>query len=149
MLSISLCLSSLHALILYTLAHHTPSSCCAIHPCHLILSALHPVCCCIFTAYCFLPCSLFMIVSPCTLVTSWTHFPSLILPHAPHVIAIAIMQIYTCCFFCHAFFSIYTCPVSATHFSDVCHSSHAFYLLYASYPFTYFSIIFLFLCLSP
>ena len=76
LLTIHLCLSSLHAF------HSIPPCpscslnylCCAIHPCHFTLSALDPVCCCILTA------SLF---SPCTLITAWTHFPSLMLPHAP------------------------------------------------------------------
>ena len=31
-------------------------------------------------------------------------------------------------------FTYATCPVYATHFTNVCHSSHTFYLLHASYP---------------
>ena len=126
-------------LILYTLVHHAPSTCCAIHPCHFILSALDPVCCCILTASLFS--ALFFDDDSHSIHTchSTDTFP---IPRAPHRIAVHIIScrfILVASVFMFSFqFTYATCPISATHFGNVCHSSHTFYLLHASYPFTHF-----------
>ena len=150
LLSISLCLSSLHA---FDSTHPYLSCslnyliCCAIHPCHFILSALDPVCCCILTASLFS--ALFFIHDRLSMHTchSMDTFP---ISHASPSHSSCLIHIISCrfmlvaSFFMPSFqFTYATCPIYATHFRNVCHSSNAFYLLHASYPFTQFSIIFL------
>ena len=95
-LTIRLCLSSLHA---FHSIHPCPSCslnylCCAIYPCHFTLSALDPVCGCILAASLFS--ALFFIHDCHSMHTchSMDTFPSLMLPHAPHLIGIALFTLY-------------------------------------------------------
>ena len=129
--------------ILYTLAHHAPSIdlCCAIHPCHFTLLALDPVCCCILTAS--LSSALFF-THDCHSMHTYYSMDTFPIPHAPpcsrpqtrcliHIISCRCMLVAS--FFVPSFqFTYATCPIYATHFTNVCHSSHTFYLLHASYP---------------
>ena len=150
--SVSLCLSLLHV---FHSIHPCPSCslnylCCAIHLCHFTLSALAPVCCCILTASLF---SALFFIHDCHSTHTCHSMDTFPIPHAPpcspphsscliHIISCRFMPVAS--FFMPSFqFTYVTCPIYATHFSNVCHFSHAFYLLHASYPFTHFSIIFL------
>ena len=129
LLTIHLCLSSLHA---FHSIHPCPSCslnylCCVIHPCHFTLSALDPVCCCITAT---LSSALFFIHDCHSMDT----FP---IPHAPpcspphsscliHITSCRFMLVAS--FFMPSFkFTYTTCPIYATHFTNVCHSSHTFY----------------------
>ena len=133
LLTIHLYLSSLHA---FHSIHHYPS-CFPCHPSfqHLILfvAVFNS-----FTTFCFV--LYYDCHSMCTCYSMDT-FP---IPHAParslpqsrcliHIISCRCMVVAS--LIMPSFqFPYATCPIFATHFTTVCHSSHTFYLLHASYP---------------
>ena len=82
LLSISLCLSSLHAFhsICPCLSCSLNYLCCAIHPCHFTLSALDLVCCCILTASLF---SALFFIHDCHSMHTCHSIDTFPIPHAP------------------------------------------------------------------
>ena len=155
--SISLCLFSLHA---FHSIHHCPSCslnyfCCAIHACHFTLSAPDPVCCCILTVSLF---SALLFIHDCHSMQICHAMEIFPIPHAPpsslphsscliHIISCRFMP--DASIFMPSFqFTYATCLIYATHFSNVCHSSHTFHLLHASYS-VFNHVPYFFSCLSP
>ena len=124
LLTICLCLSSLHAF--YSI-HPCPSCslnylCCAIHPYHFTLSALDPVCCCILTASQF---SALFFTHDCHSMHTYYSMDTFPIPHAPpcsrpqsrcliHIISCRFMLVAS--FLMPSFqFTYATCPIYATH----------------------------------
>ena len=118
LLSISLCLSSLHAVhsIRPCLSCSLKYLCFAIHLCQFTLSALDLVCCCILTASLF---SALFFIHDCHSMHTCHSMDTFPIPHAPHLLAVVLFTLYYVDSFLVLLFS---CLLFNSHMPHLCYS---------------------------